>query len=327
VHRKDSSGNIVSFEDQDALSDYNIVPAAGNAALRIGTRDLHSWFPGAIGKIAVYNYEPDATKVLAHAKSMFGYDHDILSDHPLAFWNTASGIDVTGNGHSGTGFNSPGSTLLPDGGTASVFNGINQYFEVSSAPDLSVPATGILTLEAWMRPDTLDFAAIEGSGYVHWMGKGETSSHEYAARMYGQHPTGTDSPRINRISGYVFNPAGGLGAGSYYQPNASRPLKAGEWIHYTLVINTVATSAQYPTGYTKLYVHRKNSDGTIATFTDQDALIDYNIVPRAGNAPLRIGTKNFSSWFRGAIGKAAVYNYELSAASAAEHTAKMFGGG
>jgi len=129
------------------------------------------------------------------------------------------------------------------------------------------------------------------------------------------------------ISGYVFNPAGGQGAGSYYQPVTSSPLQAGEWIHYLLIINTKATSTQYPTGYTKLYVHRKNNDGAISTFTDQDALIDYAIVPVAGNTPLRIGTKNFSSWFRGAIGKVAVYNYELSAAQSLAHAKKMFPGG
>ena len=252
------------------------------------------------------------------------YDSLVLSDGAVAFWNGVSGTDATGNGHNSVLVNNPSATVLPNGGAALVFNGVNQYLEVKSSPDLSVPATGVLTLEAWIRPDVLDVVHTEGSGYVHWMGKGAPSSYEYASRMYGQHPTGKDSARINRISGYVFNPGGGLGAGSYYQPTASWPLQRGEWIHYVLVINTNITSAQYPTGYTRLYVHRKKTDGTLVTFTDQDALADYNIIPRAGSVPFRVGTVNFSSWWQGAVGKVAIYSYELSAGRALEHAAKMF---
>lgn len=322
VHRKDSNGDIVSFEDQDALND--IVPGAGNAPFRIGTKNLKSFFKGAIGKVAVYNYEVSAASALEHAEEMFGYDSDILSGHPVAFWNTASGNDLTGNGHNATAFNISATKTLPNGDLSLVY-GIGQYMEAANAPEFSVPATGVLTLEGWIQPGILDFDSVEGSGYAYWMGKGEPGNHEYAARMYGQHPTGNDSDRLNRISGYAFNPGGDKGAGSYYQASSAWPVQAGEWIHYVLIINTTVTSASYPTGYTKLYVHRRNSNGSIASFTDQDALIDYAIVPHAGNAPFRIGTRNMKSFFQGAIGKVAVYNYEVSAVSAFAHAQKMFG--
>jgi hypothetical protein len=58
---------------------------------------------------------------------------------------------------------------------------------VPDADDLSITATGKLTLEAWMRPDVLEFPKQEGSGYVHWMGKGEAQGddgqQEYASRI------------------------------------------------------------------------------------------------------------------------------------------------
>jgi hypothetical protein len=102
-----------------------------------------------------------------------------------------------------------------------------------------------------------------------------------------------DSYRPNRISGYAFNLSGDLGAGSYFQD----VLSAGQWIHYTLIINS-------HTGLTKIF---KNG-----FLRDTDFLSDYNIVPGDGTAPVRIGTRDFESFFEGAIGKVAFYDYELN---------------
>jgi hypothetical protein len=321
IQRKNSSGALITFEDQDALNGNALL--AGTAPFRIGTRNLGSYFKGAIGKVAVYNYEPDSTRIMEHGKTMFGYDYLVLSGNPVAYWSTA-GTDITGHGHAGSLFNNPGVTTLPNGDGSLVFNGTSQYVEVATAPDLSVPATGMLTMEAWIRPDVLDFEKVDGTGYVHWAGKREDGQCEYVGRMYGQHPTGEDSDRLNRISGYAFNLPGGKGAGSYYQAASNWPVQTGEWIHYTLIINTVDISSAYPTGYTKLYVHRKNSSGSIVTFQDKDALIGYSIIPQAGSAPFRIGTADTGSFFHGSIGKMALYNYELSAAQSLQHAEKIF---
>jgi hypothetical protein len=145
-----------------------------------------------------------------------------------------------------------------------------------------------------MRPDVLEFPKQEGTGYVHWMGKGGTGQQEYAARIYS-----LTNKRPNRISGYAFNLAGGLGSGSYVE----EPVKVGEWIHYVLVINTNMTSASYPTGYTALY-----KDGVLK---DKKPLKQFNVVPQAGAALFRVGTRDGASFFKGAIGKVAVYDYEL----------------
>jgi hypothetical protein len=77
---------------------------------------------------------------------------------------------------------------------------------------------------------------------------------------------------------------------------------------------------KFPTGYTKLYVTRKNQP----TKTDQDALAGYHIVPQAGGAPFRVGTRDFGSFFKGAVGNIAIYNYELSARQIEEHVRAMW---
>lgn len=321
IQRRNSNGELITFEDQDPLNGSELL--AGTAPFRIGTRNLGSFFKGAIGKVALYNYEPDSARIAEHGNTMFGYDNLVLSGNPVAYWNTA-GIDLTGHGHTAAIINNPGVTTMPNGDASLVYNGITQYAEVASAPAFSVPATGVLTVEGWLRADVLDFEKTEGTGYVHWMGKRENGQCEYVARIYGQHPSGEDSNRQNRISGYAFNLPGGKGAGSYYQAAANWPVQTGEWIHYMLIINTIDISTDYPTGYTKLYIHRKNSSGAIVAFQDKDALLGYSIVPQAGSAPFRIATADTGSFFHGSIGKVAIYNYELTATQSLQHAERGF---
>lgn len=325
IRRQDSNGILLLHEDTDPIAD-DVTAEAGNAPFRIGTKNMKSYFAGAIGKVAVYNYELGSARAAVHAQEMFNYDSYVLADHPVAYWNDATAEDLTLNEFDGVRVNNPGTTTLPNGNPAPVFD-LNKYIEIASAPEFSVPTTGVLTVEAWMRPDKLAFDKLDGTGYVHWMGKGtnsgEDGNQEYVARMYGLHPTGGDSTRHSRISGYAFNPQGGEGAGSYYQADTDWPIQAGEWIHFTLIINANVTSNEFPTGFTKLYIHRRESNGTIVSFTDKDALVNYNIAPQAGPAPFRIGTRNLSSYFQGAIGKVAIYNYELSGPRSLAHARKM----
>ncbi|NEE00410.1 LamG-like jellyroll fold domain-containing protein [Phytoactinopolyspora halotolerans] len=243
------------------------------------------------------------------------YDAEILADSPSAYWamsESATGAepDLSGSDLDGHYTAGPGTTTLPNGDAAAVFDGESQYFEVGDAPELSPATTGEFTLEAWMRPDTLQFPNDQSSGYVHWMGKGTPGEHEYVARMYSYDNT---EGRPNRISGYSFNLDGGLGAGSYFQD----PVSAGDWIHYVLVINAEVKSAEFPNGYTKIY-----RDGVLR---DQDDLsIRGNvIVPERGGAPFRVGTRDFGSFFEGAVGKVAVYDVELPADRIAAHHEAM----
>ncbi len=256
----------------------------------------------------------------AHAQTS-AYDLMILADHPVLYLGMGSATDQgvepdqTGSGHDGTYFPdnaAPPTVAMPNGDLARQFDGATQYLEVPSHPALSVPTTGILSIEAWIAPDTLQFDHEEGSGYVYWLGKGARGEQEYAMRMYSLRNAETP-PRPNRISGYAFNPTGGLGSGSYFQDSVS----PGAWIHIVLVINT-ATSPQYPTGYVTI---SKNGVARKTTGLDQ-----FNVVPVAGEAPFRVGTQTSRSFFAGSIGKVALYDYELTGDQVLAHTQAMLGG-
>ena len=243
-----------------------------------------------------------------------GYDHLVSADAPVMYLkmgHPGTGIEKDYSSHGLQGKyhgGKPGVTKMPNGDKATVFNGLNEYLEVKDSELLSVPTSGVLTIEAWMRPDVLEFPKQEKKSYVHWMGKGTSGQREYVARMYSL--TNPEN-RPNRISGYAFNLTGDLGAGSYFQD----PVTAGEWIHYVLIINTLITSTTYPTGYTKIY---KNGQ-----VRDQDSLADYGIIPQHGTAPYRVGTRDLASFFKGAIGKVAVYDYELSPEKIMAHYESM----
>src|SRR4051812_45618533 len=108
-----------------------------------------------------------AALLLALAGPALGssYDTDIQRDHPVFYLPTAA-VRALPRAHA------PLKTQLPNGDPAWLFDGLSQYLEVPSSPALSVPAGGALTIEAWVRPDTLNFPRAEGDGYVHWAGKG-----------------------------------------------------------------------------------------------------------------------------------------------------------
>lgn len=243
----------------------------------------------------------------AAARQRSGYVQAVLADRPSAMFHGLD--DMTGRGPDGTQMGRRQVVRLPNGEPALRFNGRGQYLRFADRPAFRVTTRGTLTVEYWMRPDTLQFHDTEGSGYVYVLGKGNSGRHEYYGRMYSRR---NSEGRPNRVSGYAFNPVGGLGAGSYFQDR----VRAGRWMHVTLVINTRNRSRQYPTGYTKIY---KNG-----VLRDTDSLQSYRIVPRSSRAPLRIGTGYLDSFFEGAVGNVAFYNRELGAERVRAHYRAMY---
>lgn len=170
--------------------------------------------------------------------------------------------------------------------SAYAFDGISNYIEIPDNDVFSISTTSKLSISVWMRVDQLDFSNYEGTGdYVHWMGKGSNGDKEWLFRMYNK-----SSPiRPNRTSCYAFNLSGGLGAGSYVEEE----LTVGEWIHYAMIYD-------YSTNTIQLY---KNG-----ILKDTDMFTDYNITPQNGTTPVRIGTSDFNSFFKGAIDDIRVYD-------------------
>jgi Concanavalin A-like lectin/glucanases superfamily len=227
------------------------------------------------------------------------YDWSIIDDSPIAYFafnNEGAICDHSPNRYQAVSSGKMVEAKLPNGERAWDFDGSN-YITIFDADGLSPANTGRFTVEAWIRPDSLQFSKQEGTGYIHWMGKGETGKQEWHARMYSL--TNSEN-RPNRISGYAFNPSGGLGVGSYFQDSVT----AGDWIHFAFVINTRDTNSSFPMGYSKVY---KNG-----SLRDTDTLSTLNISPVNGTAPMRIGTRDLNSFFEGAIGKVAIFDRELT---------------
>jgi hypothetical protein len=222
--------------------------------------------------------------------------------------------DFTGNANDSiSGINgaifgaTPTSDRFGRSNNAYAFNGSSSYIEIPDHDVFSVTTTGAFSISGWVRPDgtSLDangdllFSHTDGSGYVYWMGKGVTGQHEWAARIYSADNTEVPN-RKNRMSFYLFNPQGGLGAGSYFQD----PVVPGVWIHYVAVVDA---GAQTITWY-------KNG-----VFRDQDSFApgsSFPVTPVNGTEPFRIGTRAFESFFAGAVDDIRVYNRVLSAGEA-----------
>lgn len=284
-----------------------------------------SW--GTVGMMDEY------TNVYVDDWSLIGantYDQVVLGDSPIAYWamSNTSGTeaDLSGHGHTGT---YQGGTLaastMPNGDAVSVFNGSTQYLTIPSAASMSIPTTSNLTWEGWIRPDTLEFPHSSAGGYVAWMGKCQDYSPtcEWEARMYKNSVT----DRCSRVSAYAFNPGAGQGSGAFWQATDCGLFQAGNWYHvvaeYTTLSQPAVCNAQYP-GSINIWVNGIPWDQTFHGTTG--CMSQYSVTPVPNNSPLNIGSMTGSdTWFQGAIGKVAIYDYLLSDATIKEHYQTMTG--
>jgi len=172
------------------------------------------------------------------------------------------------------------------------FNGMDSFIELPDNDVFSVSTTGQMSISVWLRPDTLMFQKWESTGYVHWMGKGQSGAHEWVFRMYN---LTNEENRPNRTSFYLFNPAGGLGAGSYVQETVTNC----KWMHFVAIASITRDTITWYKNGVKM---------------DADPIFngDYKITPQNGTAPVRIGTRDFASYFKGAIDDLRFYNRALT---------------
>lgn len=282
------------------------------------------------GSSSTTSTSTSSTSSPAPSPSTTSYDTAILADTPALFLSMtggASGVerDASGNGHNGTYMGgTPSLAALPNGDQAADFNGSSEYVTVPSSPAFSIPTTGVLTWEAWIRPDTLQFPNASADGYADFLGKCADYSPtcEWEGRMYN---AVTAESRPDRISGYVFNPSAGLGSGADWQP-AANVIQAGKWLHVVVEYDTRTTpsacSSAYP-GTISIWVN-----GVKQSFADHaptGCMSQYSVTPKAGTSPLQIGTMALDTWFKGAIGKVAIYKYLLSQTQITNHFSRMTG--
>ncbi len=193
--------------------------------------------------------------------------------------------------------------------TAWGYDGIGSYADIADHNNFSVNTTGYLTICVWVKPvgtslngaGELLFSAKQGSGYVHWLGKGDTSgtngNQEWTFRIYSADNT---EGRHNRMSFYVFPYNGGLGPGSYVQDT----LTNGGWIHFVAMVS----KPEHKIWWYKNAVLR-DSDGFGPT--DSYPIADADL--RNGNALVKLGTRDGGSFLKGSIDNLLVYNRKLTA--------------
>ena len=215
--------------------------------------------------------------------------------------------DTSGRDHNGaiSGVTpTPNRFCTPD--TALFFDCSSSVLTVPCHEDFSINTTGYLSVCVWLRPGgttltpdgELLFSRTQGSGYVHWLGKGDRSgengNREWSLRIYSADNT-EDPPRHNRLSTYLFATRGGKGPGSHVE----EPLASGSWIHLVALFSK-------PDHRITLYKNglQKDSDG----FGPDDSFPIPNSEVRTGDAPVRMGSQDGNSYLRGAIDDVYFYN-------------------
>jgi hypothetical protein len=272
------------------------------------------------------------------------YEQTILGDRPVAFWGVSAAAgteaDLTGNGNTGQYLGGqPSVSTMPNGDQVAMFNGATEYLNILSNPSFSIPNTKYLTWEVWIRPDVLQFPHSDGTGdYVDIMGKCATYDSpptcEWESRMYNTNTPGENPPRPNRMSAYVFNPTAHFGAGADWQPVAGL-IQPGQWYHivgeYTTDPNLTPAgcpdAASFP-GAVNIWVNGvkwSQPNHAPTGCMSQGSGSGIQVTPVANDSPLNVGTMATDTWFEGAIGKVAIYNYLLTQGQITNHYQMMTG--
>jgi Concanavalin A-like lectin/glucanases superfamily len=243
------------------------------------------------------------------------YRAAVMAKNPIAYWRLGessgpNALDETQNGHDGIyignpTFGQPGA-IQGDSNTAVQFNGSN-YVEIPDSVDLSQPTSTFgLTVEAWMRPDTLAFPGETSTDstqnlYVHWLGKGGPQQYEWAFRFYSSEPSQAADARPNRISAYIWSPPGKEGAGAYVQ----EVVAIGVWTHVVACFEPGDKNTCPPAGV-QIYL-----DGVLKEGPTQIGTLYCNpcfaVQPAHGTAPLRLATRDLASFLVGALDEVAIY--------------------
>lgn len=171
------------------------------------------------------------------------------------------------------------------------FDGMDDKIIVSDSDELS-PSTygGNFTVCFFIRFNNKNFIG-EGSekDYLNYLGKGnDRQGNEWLFRQYN---SSNSEGRENRLSFYIFNKEGGLGAGSYFQDD----IKENEWIFVAGILNGT---------HIKIY---KNGE-----LRSVNPISEYGIKMENTKANFNIGTYNSENFFNGSIDELRIYGRALN---------------
>ncbi len=262
--------------------------------LTIAVANGFAGLAGGVAYSATTNKEPasDAYRLL------------ILAAKPAGYWRLgeSSGVvaaDETKNHHNAWYMSQPKmgapGAISGDPNSSITLDG-KSYVEIPDHPAFSQPTSGAgLTVEVWMRPDKLDFADAAPVKYIHWLGKGEAGRYEWGFRFY----TRGDGERPNRISAYIWNPSGQLGAGAYFQDR----LVAGKWIYVVACYEPGSATVGLRPGGVSIYKDGVFRQGPPSRGTLYSNPPDWKIMPQRGTATRSAGNTRWQRVSRRRLGR------------------------
>jgi hypothetical protein len=257
-----------------------------------------------------------ATSLASEPARHSSYRETVLAKNPVGYWRLGdvahkAATDASPHRRNGKYHGNPRNTpgaVQADADTGVALDG-KSYIEIPDSAAFSQPTSDRgMTVEAWVRPDTLDFEGETAEGYIHWLGKGEKGHREWGLRFYSR-----KSKRPHRISAYLWNPAGGLGAGAYFEDD----LKAGDWIHVVACYEPgdAQTPGKPGVHIYKNGIHRAGPPASGTLYQNPR----WHIRPEHGMAPLRLGTLDRKSFLIGGLDEVAIYSRVLTAREVAEN--------
>jgi hypothetical protein len=275
-------------------------------------------FAGAAGWYALAGRSEAKPTPPGNPAGNASYERSVLASRPVGYWRLAelrgsTSQDLSGNRRSGQYVDHPRlgepGPLRAERDRAIGLDGprTRSYVTIPDNNAFSVAASGQgLTVEVWMRPDVLEFRGERPDAdhaYIHWLGKAATGQVEWGFRFYSRH-----AGRHNRISAYIWNPDGDLGAGAYVE----QPLVARRWLYLVATYD----DPRQPNARVRLY-----KDGTPSPHNNSSGTLyaTFGIRPRHGQAPVRLGTRDLRSFLTGGLSEVAIYPRVLTAVEIRNH--------
>lgn len=250
------------------------------------------------------------------------YAEAVLADGPVGYWrlneltHDERVADESGNNHNGSFVGRPSlgeQGAIQQNPNCSMSFASEAHIEIPHSTEFSIQTSGEgLSVEVWMRPDTLLYAGEDNKKYIHWLGKGKPAQRgepkhmEWGFRLYSSdHPQ-----RPKRISAYAWNPQGSEGAGAYYEGDL---VAEGEWIHLVACFQHYVAPCAMKTGV-QLFVNGEFVQGPPSSGTLYFNEGSWSVVPRSGDAPLRLATRSATanSFLKGGIDEVAIYPKALT---------------
>ncbi|WP_433612669.1 LamG-like jellyroll fold domain-containing protein [Prescottella agglutinans] len=188
--------------------------------------------------------------------------------------------------------------------SAYFFDGFSSVLTIPDHDDFSATTTGYLSISVWVRPEGVSFDAVggllypcvQGSGYVHWFGKGTRSgavgNREWAFRIYS---ADNAEGRHNRMSFYLFPYQGGLGPGCYVED----AMEDRQWLHLVAMVSRPDR---------RIWLYKDGLERGTVGFGEGDSYPIADADFRNGGVPIRMGSQDGRSYFRGAIDNVYFYN-------------------